>query len=144
MKIKDLEYFQGRVCTIFTIPTNRDFKSENPNTFPQPVFHYFVGKILEINSHGVTLEQWNNNKKLRSFFFLQHIVGLSEEEILNPNDPKDAKEIDSYKELNKKAPEKAEKQLEKLKEQREILKDQEINIGELSNLSDSMMNQGKK
>jgi len=144
VKIKELEYFQGRVCTIFTIPTNRDFKSENPTTFPQPVFHYFVGKILEISSNGVTLEQWNNNKKLRSFFFHQHIVGISEEEILDPADPKDAKIIEDYKEINKKAPEKAEKQLEKLKEQREFFQNKEINIGELSNLSDSMTNQGKK
>lgn len=144
MKIKDLEYFEGRICTIFTIPTNRDFKAENPNTFPQPVFHYFVGKVLSITNHGITLEQWNNNKKLRSFFFSEHIVGISEEEILNPTDPKDAETIEKYKEIHEKVPKQAEEQLEKLKEQREFFKNQEVNIGELSNLSDSMTNQGKK
>ena len=103
MKIRQLEYFLEKVCTIFTIPTNRDFKSENPTTFPQPVFHYFVGKVLEIDEKGVTLQQWNNNKKLRSYFFMQHVVGISEEEVLDPNRPEDAKVIEDFKKINENA-----------------------------------------
>jgi hypothetical protein len=99
--MKKLEYFLNKICTIFTIPTNRDFKTENPTTFPQPIFHYFVGKILEIDNKGILVQQWNNNnKKLLSYFFIDHIVSISEEEILNPNDPQDAEVISNYKKAN--------------------------------------------
>lgn len=95
--MNSLEYFVGKICTVFTVPTNRDFKSENPATFPQPVFHYFVGKVLEVNHRGVWMEQWNNEKKLRSFFFMDHIVSMSEEEILDPSNPADMKAIEEYR-----------------------------------------------
>jgi hypothetical protein len=97
MNPKGLEYFVGKVCTVFTVPTNRDFKSENPQTFPQPVFHYFVGKVLEVDGRGLALEQWNSDKKLRTFFFVDHIVAVSEEEILDPSNPKDRALIEDYK-----------------------------------------------
>ena len=100
MKTKQLEYFLGKVCTIFTIPINRDFKAENPTTYPQPVFHYFVGKVIEIDEKGVFLQQWNNNKKLKSYFFIEHIVGISEEEVLDPTRPDDAKVIQDFKKIN--------------------------------------------
>lgn len=100
MKTEGLDYFLGKVCTVFTVPTNRDFKSENPQTFPQPVFHYFVGKIIEINNKGIYLEQWNSDKKLRSFFFIDHVVSISEEEILDPSNPKDLQIIEEYKKTN--------------------------------------------
>lgn len=95
-----LEYFKEKICTIFTVPFNRDFKSENPKTFPQPMFHYFVGRVVEIDAKGVWMEQWNSKKKLRSFFFFDHIVSICEEEILNPNDPEDSRIIDDYKKAN--------------------------------------------
>lgn len=95
-----LDYFKDKICTIFTIPTNRDFKSENPKTFPQPIFHYFVGRLVEIENKGIWIEQWNSKKKLRSFFFFDHIIGICEEEILNPNDPEDSKLINDYKKAN--------------------------------------------
>jgi hypothetical protein len=100
MQMNGLEYFVGRICTVFTVPTNRDFKSENPQTFPQPVFHYFVGKVLEVGQKGIVLEQWNSDKRLRTFFFLDHIVSISEEEILDPSQPKDKEIIEGYKKTN--------------------------------------------
>jgi hypothetical protein len=142
MKIRQLEYFLEKVCTIFTIPTNRDFKSENPTTFPQPVFHYFVGKVLEIDEKGVTLQQWNNNKKLRSYFFMQHVVGISEEEVLDPNRPEDAKVIEDFKKINENAISKTEKKYDELKKQREIINENpEIDIESLSKLSDKIKQQ---
>lgn len=95
-----LEYFKDKICTIFTVPFNRDFKSENPKTFPQPMFHYFVGRVLEVDSKGLWIEQWNSKKKLRSFFFFDHVISICEEEILNPNDPDDSKLIEDYKKAN--------------------------------------------
>ena len=95
-----LDYFKNKICTIFTSPTNRDFKSENPKTFPQPIFHYFVGRLTEVENKGVWIEQWNSKKKLKSFFFFDHIIGICEEEVLNPNDPDDSKLINDYKKAN--------------------------------------------
>lgn len=137
MTTQGLEYFVGKICTVFTVPTNRDFKSENPQTFPQPVFHYFVGKVIEITQKGITIEQWNNDKKLRTFFFLNHIISISEEEILDPNNPKDLKIIEEYKNTNELSAKKANENLESLKKQREeIRKNPYIDIQNLSNLSD--------
>lgn len=136
MKPKQLEYFLDKICTIFTIPINRDFKSENPSTFPQPIFHYFVGKILEIDEKGVFIQQWNSNKKLRSYFFTDHIVGICEEEVLDPNAPEDAKLIEEYKKINEKAVSGAEKQHQQLKEQQEIIRENpNLDISSLINLS---------
>jgi hypothetical protein len=136
MKNKKLDYFLNKICTIITCPISRDFKSENPSTYPQPIFHYFVGKILEIDDQGIFIQQWNNNKKLRSYFFINHIISICEEEILNPNDPEDAKVIEDFKKNTEKAMENAEKSYEKLKKQQEIIrKNPELDINSLINLS---------
>ena len=136
--MKGLEYFVGRICTVFTVPTNRDFKSENPQTFPQPVFHYFVGRVLEVNPKGIMMEQWNSPKKLRTFFFAEHIVSISEEEILDPSDPKDKEIIEEYKRVNEKSARAANENLESLKKQQEALsKNPYLDIDSLSNLAGS-------
>lgn len=135
MKLESLEYFLGKVCTVFTVPTNRDFKSENPQTFPQPVFHYFVGKVLEITSNGICMEQWNSEKRLRSFFFLEHIVSISEEEILDPSNPKDMKIIEEYKKTNESSLKKANQNLDSLREQREKMKGKFLDIDTLTGLA---------
>jgi hypothetical protein len=136
MKIEGLEYFVGKICTVFTVPTNRDFKSENPQTFPQPVFHYFVGKVREVNSRGIFLEQWNNEKKLRTFFFMDHIVSISEEEVLDPSNPKDKQIIEDYKKTNESSMKKANDNVEILKKQKaDFAENPYIDIGDLSSLS---------
>lgn len=120
MKSEGLEYFVGKVCTVFTVPTNRDFKSENPQTFPQPVFHYFVGKVIEVSQKGICLEQWNSEKKLRTFFFMTHIVSISEEEILDPSNPKDMQAIEEYKKTNEASMKKAQANVESLKKHKYV------------------------
>lgn len=136
--MKGLEYFVGKICTVFTVQTNRDFKSENPQTFPQPVFHYFVGRVVEVNQRGVMIEQWNNAKKLRTFFFMDHIVSISEEEILNPSDPNDRQIINEYKKVNETYAKKANENLESLKKQRESMsKSPYIDIDSLTGLAES-------
>lgn len=134
MKLEGLEYFIGKVCTVFTVPTNRDFKSENPHTFPQPVFHYFVGKVLEVGPKGILMEQWNSEKKLRSFFFMDHIVSISEEEILDPSNPKDLKIIEDFKKTNESSMKKANDNLDTLKTQRESMKGKFLDIESLTGL----------
>ncbi len=136
MKTDSLNYFLGKICTIFTIPTNRDFKLENPQTYPQPVFHYFVGKVLEISQKGIFIEQWNNDKKLRTFFFMDHIISISEEEVLNPSNPKDLQLIEEYKKVNTSSIKNANENVEVLKKQKEQIKNNPyIDIGSLSGLS---------
>ena len=136
--MKELDYFVGRICTVFTVQTNRDFKSENPQTFPQPVFHYFVGRVLEAGTRGVMIEQWNSPKKLRTFFFAEHIVSISEEEILDPSDPKDKEIIDEYKRINEVSARKANENLDVLKKQRESLAaNPYLDIDSLSGLAGS-------
>lgn len=134
MKLEGLEYFVGKVCTIFTVPTNRDFKSENPQTFPQPVFHYFVGKVLEVTPRGISMEQWNSEKKLRSFFFMDHVVSISEEEILDPSNPKDLKIIEDFKKTNESSMKKANENLDTLKAQQESMKGKFLDIESLTGL----------
>ena len=129
--MKHLEYFVDKICTIFTVPTNRDFKNENPVTFPQPVFHYFVGKVLKLDDKGILVQQWNGNKKLKSYFFFNHIVGICEEEVLDPKRPEDAKIIDEYKKVNENAIVEAKKQD----------KNVELDINSLINLSEKIGNQ---
>jgi len=120
MSPKGLDYFLGKICTVFTVPTNRDFKSENPQTVPQPVFHYFVGRVVEVNHRGVCIEQWNNAKKLRTFFFVDHIVSISEEEILDPSNPKDREIIDEYKKVNEDSTKKVAQTVETVQKQKYI------------------------
>jgi hypothetical protein len=130
MKTDGLDYFVGKICTVFTVPTNRDFKEENPQTFPQPIFHYFVGKVIEINSKGICIEQWNNSKKLRTFFFADKIVSISEEEILDPSDPKDLKLIEEYKQINESTMKDVAEEVAKQKE--DVEKNPYIDINNLS------------
>lgn len=133
MKPEGLEYFLGKICTVFTEPTNRDFKSENPQTFPQPIFHYFVGKVVSINSKGMFLEQWNTEKKLRTFFFIDRIIAISEEEILDPSDPKDQKLIEEYKQTNEKEMKKVIEKANSIKKStEEINKEQYLDLEKLA------------
>jgi hypothetical protein len=136
MKSKQLELFLNKICTVFTIATNRDFKAENPTTYPQPIFHYFVGKVLEVDEKGLLLQQWNSNKKLKSYFFINHIIAICEEEILDPASPDDAKIIEEYKKINEKAVEGAEKKHQELKDQQKIIRENpDLDIQSLMNLS---------
>lgn len=137
MNKENLEYFVGKICTIFTTLTNRDFKSENPQTFPQPIFHYFLGKVLGIDNKGLIVEQWNSPKKLRTYFFLDHIISISEEEILNPSDPNDMKIIQEYKKVNEESANKIKEGAEQIKKQKEELsKSPFLDIETLSRLAE--------
>lgn len=93
--ISDLQRFVGKVCTVFTLPINRDFKQENPETYPKPLYVYFMGAVESIDEHGIMLQQTTTG--LNSYIFLQNVVSISEEETLDPNNPHDAEIIERYK-----------------------------------------------
>ena len=96
MDIKKLKnIFLGQICTIFTKPINRDYKSENPTTYPKPLYTYFVGLIKDIDEFGVYTEQVTTG--LSSFFPWANIVGIAQEEVLDPENETDAKIIGNIK-----------------------------------------------
>ena len=86
------------MCTIFTTPTNRNFKDENPKTFVEQSYFYFLGVIEAIDDDGILVTQ--NETGLKSYFFKHSIVGISEEEILYPENEKDAAIIEKMIETN--------------------------------------------
>ena len=55
MKYKSLNYFKGKVCTVFTNGTNRNFKEENPKTVVEHNLLYFMGVVEEIDEMGILL-----------------------------------------------------------------------------------------
>lgn len=91
----ELQQFIGKVCSIFTRPINRNFREESES------FIYFVGRIVSVSNQGILMEQVTNTKSktpLRSYYFLEDVVGIAEEQVLNEHDPQDAKIINSIKE----------------------------------------------
>jgi hypothetical protein len=98
------EYFVGKVCSIFTTPHSRDLHQEDPNGYPGTLYRYFVGEVEKIDASGVIIR--NMAKNLRTFVPLDKIVAVAEEEVLDPNNPEDAKVIEQYHaELKKNLPE---------------------------------------
>jgi len=87
--------FLGKICTIFTTPINRDYKAENPTTYPKPLYTYFVGLIEDIDDGGVYTTQPTTG--LPSFFLWSNTVGLAQEELLDPENKEDAKVIEGIK-----------------------------------------------
>lgn len=98
MKIKNLEYFIGKPCTIFTHPINRNFKEENPNSFIEQPFHYFVGVIDQVDEHGILVTQIFTG--LKSYFFMNGLISISEESTLDPENEADAQIINEMVEKN--------------------------------------------
>lgn len=107
MNIRKLQYFVGKACTIFTTPINRNYKDENPGTFPKQMIVYFTGFVSEIDDSGVWLTNPMTGKQ--SFWAMTHLVGIAEEEVLDPK--KDAAEIAQMQRVK----ETAKTQLEKIK-----------------------------
>jgi len=91
--MQNLNHFIGKVCTVFTSPINRNYKEEQ-------LHNYFLGVVESVDSEGISLGQLTGN--LKTFLFFPHIVGIAEEEVLNPDDPQDAETIGKLKEAAKK------------------------------------------
>src|ERR1035437_7689701 len=86
MKYSDkLNYFNNKFCTIFTSPTNRTFS-------PQQLLEYFSGFIESIDNNGIMI---NSINKTKSYFFLDDVVSIAEEQTLD--EEKNAKEIEEIK-----------------------------------------------
>lgn len=85
--MKNLQVFVGKVCTVFTLPTNRNFKEEDPNgEWLNQVMHYFLGLVEYINEDGIMLKQLTSNRK--TFIFMSGIISISEEEVTKVEEKK--------------------------------------------------------
>jgi hypothetical protein len=78
-EVKNLSYFEGRVCTIFTLAINRHFKKDTQE------IDYFVGLVDRVTELGI----WTTHPttKTKNFYFLNHVISISEEQVLDRNDP---------------------------------------------------------
>lgn len=88
MRSKVLEYFIGKVCTIFTGPINRTFQE-------QQLLDYFVGVVDAVDENGILMTHTITGAK--NFYFFPNILSISEEQLLDPADPEDAKMIEEIK-----------------------------------------------
>ena len=84
---KHLQYFVGRPCSIFVEPTSRQLQEKQ-------AIGYFVGYVVSLDDLGVTIKYPDGRQ---GFFFMRNVLGICEEEILDPNNPEDAKIIEQYK-----------------------------------------------
>lgn len=98
MTDNNLTYFIGKICTVFTVALNRNFKEENPANYPKNLFNYFIGKVESVDEHGVLL---TTVAGLKMLFFNQAIVAIAEEEVLDPDDSDDAEIIEEFKNESK-------------------------------------------
>lgn len=80
------KHFKGKICTIFTVQINRNFKEENSKEYPKQLYNYFIGLLEDYDENGILFQQVTSG--LRSYFLWDKIVGLAEEELIT-----DKKEI---------------------------------------------------
>lgn len=92
---KELLYFVGKICSIFTTPSSRDLKLEDTRNYPASLHRYFLGVVEAIDEHGIYLTQVT--KGLKVFVMKDHLIAIAEEEVLNPDNPKDAEEISAIR-----------------------------------------------
>lgn len=92
---KKLQYFVGKVCTVFTHPINRDFKTESPDTYPRQLLYYFLGLVESVDDDGIMLRQISSNQ--RTFLYHLGIIGIAEEQVLDPSKEEDAKTIENMR-----------------------------------------------
>jgi len=85
--IQNLQHFVGRVCSILTVPVNRQFDELRAR-------EHFVVRVGEITSDGV----WGTHPAngMVSFFPIEHIVSIAEEIELDVNNPEHAQMIQEY------------------------------------------------
>lgn len=89
--LKNLEYFVGKICTIFTVQINFRYKEE-------AMMAYFMGYVDSVDTSGIIIT--HPQTKCRSFIPLQHLVAISEEQTLYDDNPEDAKLIEEYRQKN--------------------------------------------
>lgn len=86
--LKQLQYFVGKVCSIVTTSMNRSFDEKISR-------EHFVVLVQEIDDGGL----WGThpyNSDLVSFFNLDHVISIHQEEVIDPNNPEHAEMIREF------------------------------------------------
>lgn len=83
----NLRYFVGRICTIHTRPTN--WKHDQ-----QQNLDYFMGLVESIDPLGLMLQNVINQKK--TYIFLESLIAIAEETVIDPDDPEQVKAANDY------------------------------------------------
>lgn len=73
----NLNHFKGKVCSILTTPIQRKLSNKEEE------IQYFVGVIEEITKEGVFMTQIATG--LKGYFNISNIIGIFEEEVLDPS-----------------------------------------------------------
>ena len=118
MKNSDtLQYFVGKICTIFTAPINREF-NERQNV------DYFVGRVDGFDDKGILMSHVVSNCK--NFYFFQNVISIAEEQLVDSDDPI-LKEYESIKEQKKNQPQQQQQQQPQLQSQPAQYHEEEVN-----------------
>jgi hypothetical protein len=86
--LEHLQFFVGKVCSIISTSMNRSFDEKISR-------EHFVVLVESIDSDGI----WGThpyNKDLVSFFSLEHIISIHQEEVLDPTNPEHAAMISEF------------------------------------------------
>jgi hypothetical protein len=89
--IQSLQYFVNKVCSIFTVSSNR-------NNLPEEhAREYFVARISSIDHDGI----WGTHPSshMVSYFPLNYVTSIVEEMELNPENPDHAAIISKYEKM---------------------------------------------
>ncbi len=89
--VQSLQYFVGKVCSIFTLSSNR-------NNLPEEhAREYFVARISSIDHDGI----WGTHPSshMASYFPLNYVTSIVEEMELNPDNPEHAAIISKYEKI---------------------------------------------
>jgi hypothetical protein len=87
----NLKYFIGKACSIFTTVSQRDLRAEDSKHYPASYLKYFLGVIESLDEDGILLTQ--ASRGLKTFIMKDHIIAIAEEQVLDPDNPNDAKQI---------------------------------------------------
>lgn len=103
--MSSIKYFVGKICTIITGPINRNFKDEaqavgKPELYPMNLVDHFMGRVVSIDANSIVIQ--HPIIGTMGYFRLANIVGIIEEQELDPNNPEHAKAIEEYKEKQEK------------------------------------------
>ncbi len=82
------KYFKDKAVTILTVQTNFRFKEEQ-------MHDYYTGIVENIDEHGIWIV--HSVTKCRSYVLFQHIVSVTEEQMLYEDNPEHAKLIEEYR-----------------------------------------------
>jgi hypothetical protein len=85
--IEHMQYFVGKICTIFTQPVNRNFNEQ----MAREHFVIRIGEISQDSVWGIRLDE-----KAAVWFRTDQIIGIQEEMELDPNNPEHKKMIEEF------------------------------------------------